>query len=173
MPFLVVFTVTLTLTSCSKENAFEDDIAVADLKASKIESLEDELKYVRQATMRYHSVEQAEKAGYQLASGYVPQMGFHFTKFSLVDATFEMDQPEVLVYVPNEDGKLKLVAVEYAVPLPLSEDAPEGFTGDEDVWEINPHINSWTLHVWMPMENPDGIFAMYNPNVPVEDPSQN
>ena len=49
----------------------------------------------------------------------IPNMGRHFLKGSLVDAKFEADRPELLVYSPHENGRMELVAVEYAVPLDL------------------------------------------------------
>lgn len=176
---LGVFSSILLLSSCSKEDTnIEGEIISADLKASNLESLEDQLKYVRQSTMKFHSFEQAAKAGYAEdlpfnPSPYVPNMGYHYINVGLIDGTFEMDKPEILLYVPNEDGQLKLVGIEYAVPIAASPTPPEGFMGDEDHWAENPNVagGSWTLHVWMPLENPDGIFAEMNPLVPTTEPT--
>ena len=101
-------------------------------------------------------------------------MGFHYTNLALMEGTFELLRPEILLYVPNAQGKLKLVAVEYAVPYIAGSEPPEGFIGDDDVWSYNPHVGpegAWTLHAWVVMDNPDGIFAPYNPDVPAENPS--
>ncbi|MEO2063906.1 MAG: hypothetical protein ABGW97_13055 [Christiangramia sp.] len=175
---LLIFT--SLLCSCSMEDTAttENDLLTADLKAEKLENLEDQLKFVRQSTMKFHSFEQAAKAGYAEdlpfnPSPYVPQMGYHYINVGLMDGVFEMDKPEILLYVPNEDGELKLVGLEYAVPIAASPEAPEGFMGEQDHWVENPNVagGAWTLHVWMPLENPDGIFAEFNPNVPLSDPS--
>ena len=50
-------------------------------------------------------------------------------KESLIDANFDPEQPETLLYapVPGEE-RLKLVTVEYVVPMALSPGAPAGFT---------------------------------------------
>jgi hypothetical protein len=52
-----------------------------------------------------------------------------------LDATFEVERPEWRVYAANPDGDgVRLVAVECAVPLELSDRAPEGFVGRRDEW---------------------------------------
>ena len=62
---------------------------------------------------------QAEKAGYIIDPFCVEAppggMGHHWTNQSLVDAVFDPLQPEVMLYAPDKNGKLKLVAVEYIV----------------------------------------------------------
>lgn len=92
-------------------------------------------------------------------------MGFHFMKASLVDGVFDYRNPEILVYNMDSDGRYTLVAVEYAVPLELSADAPEGFTGDDDIWTANADFGLWLLHAWVWFYNPDGIFNPTNPNI--------
>jgi hypothetical protein len=62
-------------------------------------------------------------------------------KESLIDANFDPEQPETLFYaaVPWEE-RLKLLAVEYMVPMALSPGAPAGFTailGDSTLRELN------------------------------------
>lgn len=173
------------ISSCSTEEnpeAVQEELEVFDLNGDieAMSTVEDQLQMLRQLTMRYHSFEQAEKDGYAEESMFnpspwVPNMGFHYTKESLLfDEEINLDEPEILIYVPNEKGKLKLVGIEYAIPLFMSPEAPEGFIGDDDQWSVNPHIagGAWTLHVWMPLDNPDGIFTKDNPRVPVENPMQ-
>jgi hypothetical protein len=94
-----------------------------------------ELARVRQATARYHDVSQAEAAGYVDIGLFVSGQGYHYVNFSLVDDTFDLDNPEILVYAPTPNGGLRLVAVEFAVP--DSFPVPEGFFGDSDVWDDN------------------------------------
>ncbi|MFX0555470.1 hypothetical protein ACOCEA_01650 [Maribacter sp. CXY002] len=169
----------LVVTSCSKEEATADtELEMVSVKAKK-ETLESQLKKVKKATMRFHSFEQAKKAGYAdpypfNPSIYVPNMGFHYINVGLIDGEFDMEKPEILLYVPNEQGKLKLVGVEYAVPFVLSPDGPpEGFIGDSDQWDKNYNLpgGAWTLHAWVVIENPDGVFTDLNPVVPKNDPS--
>ena len=176
--FLSALSALVLVTSCSKDDGLlESDLKMASAKA-KTETLDAQLKKVRKAAMRFHSFEQAKKAGYAdpypfNPSPYVPNMGFHYINVGLIDGEFDMEKPEILLYVPNEQGQLKLVGVEYAIPQAISSTPPEGFIGDNDHWHLNPNVagGSWTLHAWVVMDNPDGVFAEFNPNVPVSDPS--
>ena len=170
----------LIFSSCSKEEmTVESELSFTEAK-SKTETLETQLKKVKKVAMRFHSFEQAEKAGYAdpfpfNPSPYVPNMGFHYINVGLMDTTFELEKPEILLYVPNKQGKLKLVGVEYAVPGPEDSSPPEGFVGDDDHWHYNPNVagGSWTLHAWVVLDNPDGVFAAFNPNVPAANPAGN
>ncbi len=62
-------------------------------------------------------------------------MGYHWVNPGLIDPVFDPLRPEVVLYAPGNGGNLRLVGVE------------------------------WTLHVWVHEDNPDGVFAKYNPNV--------
>jgi hypothetical protein len=129
-----------------------------------------ELNDLKHVVQSYASVDKAIQNGYDNEfTGYRAQMGFHYLKASLLDDVFEVKKPEVLMFAPNESGQLKFVGVEYAVPIVDMNNpppAPEGFTGSQDVWEINTEFKVWTLHVWVGLDNPHGIFAPHNPNLP-------
>ena len=94
-------------------------------------------------------------------------MGFHYLKTGILDAAFDYARPELLVYanVPGKTG-LQLVAVEYAAPTNLLSTPPAGFTGDVDQWDRNDQFGLWTLHAWVWMANPDGVFADTNVVLP-------
>jgi hypothetical protein len=138
-------------------------IPADDLSAATNE----ELAQARAATAKYHDVNQAIADGYVNVNDYEPGEGLHYVKFPLIDGTFSPDEPEVLLYapVPNEN-RLELVAVEYAIPLPLSASAPEGFTGDADDWRQNQEIGIWEMTAWVWLHNSNGMFAHTNPRVP-------
>lgn len=129
-----------------------------------------ELAIARQATARYRNIENAIADGYVLTPFCFANMGCHYAKPETsdggFDAEFDPARPELLVYSDFGNGRQRLVAVEYAVPLDLSADAPEGFTGCHDVWHKNEAVGLWTLHAWIWYSNPDGIFEAYNPRVP-------
>ena len=76
---------------------------------------------------------------------------------SLVDENSDALKPEVLVYVPGKNGKLKLVAVEYFSTSPSSL-----FGGDFHP----PHDGlPFSLHAWIWSYNPDGTFTDFNPRI--------
>lgn len=133
----------------------------------EIEPWEPEIEKLREAISSYDHIEHAGHDGYTSeVTGYRTHMGFHYLNTTLLDDKFEVEKPELLLYAPDENNDLKFVAVEYAVPIADLNNpppVPEGFKGNADVWEINTEFKLWTLHVWVKLENPDGIFASHNP----------
>jgi hypothetical protein len=124
-----------------------------------------ELQQARAASARYRNIENAKKDGYGDIAVVVPQMGHHFLRLENLDDKFDYRKPEILVYNKHEDGSYELVAVEYAIPLDLSVNAPAGFTGDSDVWDRNTGFGLWLLHAWVWSFNPNGVFNPTNPSV--------
>ena len=88
-----------------------------------------------------------------------------------VDMKFDLLKPEILVYHPDENGKMQFVAAEYLIPVPNCDQTedytiPEGpFIGEDDHWHLNCAAGGWTLHAWVGLENPDGVFAPFNPTL--------
>ncbi len=146
--------------------------------------LQHELAKVRQVTARFHRVEEAIAAGYQLGwvngasvriiTGCVAHptegaMGYHYFNQELVDdLTVDALKPEVLVYAPAPDGGLQLVAVEWVVPGPNTN--PPGVSEPPSVLGMEMHIlvpavGFWLKHAWIWKHNPAGMFADWNPEV--------
>lgn len=130
-----------------------------------------ELQQVRAATARYRDIKNALKDGYSNINVNVPNMGHHFMKADLVDGTFDVRYPEILVYSGLDEGDPQLVAVEYATN--YTDDMgnitprPEGFTGSADVWKSRDETGFpfWLVHAWVWKYNPDGVFSWTNPTV--------
>jgi len=119
-----------------------------------------ELAAARLATAKYQDVAQAEADGY-VFMGYEPGEGFAYFNEGLYDCTFDAEHPEALLYV-EQGNHLRLAAVEYFVPEGCSdpETAPEGFSGDADVWVFGAEgFPEHALRVWLWLGNPNGIFA--------------
>ena len=155
----------LMLACCAifAANAF---IIEASRDSSLSKATQKELNRARQATARYHNINHAVADGYIDINVFIPQMGYHYLKPDILDADFDPAKPELLVYADFGNGQMRLVAVEYAVPIALSETSPEGFTGMDDHWHRNETFGLWTLHAWIWHHNPDGMFADFNPRVP-------
>jgi len=132
----------------------------------KVALWQPEMEKLRAAIVAYDLIEHANHDGYDNeVTGYRTQMGYHYLNVALLDDKFEVEKPELLLYAPDDNNKLKFVAVEYAVPIEDLNNpppVPEGFKGDDDVWEINTEFKLWTLHVWVKLENSNGIFASHN-----------
>jgi hypothetical protein len=124
-----------------------------------------ELARARRATAKYHDIANAEADGYVNGNFHTPGEGHHWINPLLVDDHFDPAQPEVLLYAsrPDQNG-LTLVAVEYLSPDTFP--VPEGFTGDDDVWQLEEPFPLWVLNAWIWRHNPNGVFTFLNPRVP-------
>ena len=92
-------------------------------------------------------------------------MGFHYGNIGLIDGVASVDEPELLLYEPEQNGRLRLVAVEYIIPYDFHsrESAPPELFGQKFLQ--NDTFKLWGLHAWVWKENPSGMFASWNPNV--------
>lgn len=143
-----------------------------------------DLAPIRAATAKFHNVDAAIAAGYELGylngagntiiTGCIAHpsagaMGYHyFSKQLIDDNVVNVLKPEGLVYSPGKDGKLKLAAVEYVVPGALSNPpgvstAPKVFGRDMVI--LVPAVGFYTLHAWIWSTNPAGMFAHWSPEV--------
>lgn len=134
-----------------------------------------ELDWVWEANASFQSVSAAEVAGYvnvnvgECVASPEGAMGYHFVNFDLVDLELTWLEPEILVYIPDGAGGLRLGAVEYAVPIEPWDalyDAPPEVLGQ--TLSANPVLGLYVLHVWLYEDNPTGVFADWNPNVSCE-----
>ena len=124
-----------------------------------------ELALARSATAKYHDFNRADADGFEFLQ-CVEGEGFEYVNWSLVDCNFDIEHPEALHYIPDGDG-LRLVGVEYVIPVACTATAPAGFTGDADEWEsMAEGLPIWALRaaIWMP--NSEGMFAEHNPSIP-------
>jgi hypothetical protein len=130
----------------------------------------DLLKSLRQATARFHSTTQAIKAGYEPDDHCVSVpglggMGYHWVNPLLVDAVFNLQKPEVVLYASGPGGKLRLVAVEYIVLKTPGQARPMFGSHPFDDGGTPIPAPHWSLHVWLYENNPSGIFTPFNPNI--------
>jgi hypothetical protein len=91
-------------------------------------------------------------------------------------------QPAILIYEPQADGSLELVAVENLVFrdawYAAGNSEPPSFHGvtwdlmvndpETDVDEAHMFEPHYDRHVWVFRENPNGVFAQFNPRVNCE-----
>ncbi len=123
----------------------------------------------KQATARYHNIQNALDDGFFQASPCVSHptlgtMGFHFINLSrILNPALSPDEPEVLLYLPDEDGTMRLVAIEYVVPFGLASEPPVLF--GQTFHTDGPPLNQYSLHVWAWRNNPSGVFAPFNPKL--------
>ena len=151
-------------TAASQESGQNEGDASASVRR--------DLATLRRVTAPFHSFRKAKAAGWLTkitdcmtdpkgAGG----MGFHYGNTALINATVRVDEPELLLYEPEKDGRLRLVAVEYIIPYNYHsrESAPPVLFGQQ--FKQNDTFQLWGLHAWVWKENPSGIFANWNPRV--------
>jgi hypothetical protein len=121
--------------------------------------LRHQLNAVRRATGRYHRLAVAEADGYELLGGCKPGMGYHYIR-SVAPGQRQLDpnKPNILIYAPQPDGRVKLVAVEYA-----SETPADLFGRDFDPPTHDAPF--YSQHTWVWKKNPAGVLNPTNPRV--------
>jgi hypothetical protein len=167
---------------------------IAPTAVAKAGVLPSDLQAVRAAVAKYHSYDRALADGYSalgepcVAEPGVGTMGIHAVNVSLVrSGANDPERPPILLYVPRDDGSLRLVGVEYfAVALANTEAGPApwfyssppplgffnpaprlfGHTFDGPMAGHNPSMPwHYDLHVWVIEANPAGLFAPLNPSI--------
>ena len=136
------------------------------------------LQRIRRLSGRYHSVVQAEQAGFLATDECVAEpglggMGYHYVNPGRLDTTFDVDQPEAVLYTSRKNGERRLTAVEYLV---VDADQDLATSGDRPTLAGHPfdgpmpgHFPGmpvhYDLHVWAWADNPDGAFTAWNPAI--------
>ena len=164
------------LAGCAPEptvtqSAAADRAPLAASQAGLGASVNRDLATLRRATAPFHEFDKAVAAGWSaqitgcMADPTAGGMGFHYGNVALIDGSVQVDQPELLLYEPEQNGRLRLVAVEYIIPYTFhSRDAaPPVLFGQE--FSQNDTFQLWGLHAWVWKENPSGMFASWNPRV--------
>lgn len=124
-----------------------------------------ELARARNATAKYHDFDRADNDGYEFLH-CVEGEGREYVNWSLVDCNFDIEHPEALHYI-KRGNNLRLVGVEYVIPVTCTAAPPEGFTGDEDDWEFMAEgLPIWATRAALWLDNPNGMFAEENPKIP-------
>jgi hypothetical protein len=163
------------LAGCSSEPITTESAARAETQTSAIREsdadVNKDLATLRQVTASFHQFDNATAAGWAakitgcMTDPTLGGMGFHYGNPALIDGTARVDQPELLLYEPEKNGNLRLVAVEYIIPYTFHsrESAPPVLFGKE--FKQNDVFQLWGLHAWVWENNPSGMFANWNPNV--------
>ena len=138
----------------------------------------------RAATKQYHQLSVAKADGYKLfkdANGFAcisqpgtGTMGIHYVNGTLVgNANEAIRHPEAVIYEPEKNGSMQLVALEYVVLQSAWHQA--GHKGAPVLFGkkfmFNPAPNRfglppfYSLHAWVWRQNPSGTFQPWNPQV--------
>lgn len=133
-----------------------------------------DLAALRRATASFHDIDAASATGWSapitacMSAGAAGSMGFHYGNVDLIDGVIEVERPELLLYEPTRNGGLRLVGVEYIIPYAHhSRDAAPPVLFGQELAQVDA-FGLWGLHAWVWAENPDGMFAAWNPRVSCE-----
>jgi hypothetical protein len=170
-------------TACTAGSAEEDEAASAQV-ALKGEKGDSDLAEVRRATAKYHDIDVAIADGYIPDVACEPEMGIHYFNPELFGAPPDPLRPLGLLYEPTKNGRLRLVGVEYFMPVFVNDEPwfypetvppPEphspapvlfGKTFDGPMAGHSPDMPwHYDLHVWIWKHNPKGMFTAFNPTV--------
>ena len=133
---------------------------------------------LRKVTAKFHDFERAKADGYEAqvtpcwAHATAGAMGYHYGNLGRFDANVALLEPEVLMYEPQAGGHMRLVGMEYIVPLEAWADAGHDLNDPEDVPELlgqqytrHSFLPIFKLHIWLWRNNPQGTYADWNPKV--------
>jgi hypothetical protein len=139
------------------------------------------VRVVRDATRRFHDVNQAMAEGYQLAFGCVSgpddgAMGLHYVNMALVaDGVLDPRRPEIVIYEPLPNGGRRLIGADFLV---FVDAWHANNTGTPELGGQLMHLFEspnrfglpafYTLHVWAWKPNPTGAFVNWHSDVSCE-----
>jgi len=181
----IAFTLAAVLLACEDHPAaLAPDAATAAAAAAPTisASTASQIAALRRLVAPFHDFNTAVRAGWAapvtpcFTSADLPSqpgtgaMGTHWGNLNFIQDKGVVDllQPELLLYEPEKNGKLRFVGVEYIVPFtdhPATATPPSLLGHD---FSQVPEAGVWGLHIWVGRENSSGIFAPWNPKVTCE-----
>src|SRR5690242_5942881 len=178
----LAFALTTVLTACQSDAESTEPVLAPTVvrSAGTADRITDEaqLSDLRRVTARFHSIDAAKEAGYATqitpcwAHHSAGGMGYHFGNTNLFDATVDLLNPETVISEPQAGGHMRLVGMEYIVPLDAWSAAKHDLTDPNDVPQLlgqkftrHSFLPIFKLHIWLWQNNPSGTFADWNPKV--------
>jgi hypothetical protein len=162
-------------------------VALVLMAAAGATASNDGLSAARAGTAQFHQLDAAMAAGYTTevidlngiaciddVVGHTGGMGIHFLNLGLLDGNVDESAPELVIYEPTKNGRMRLVAVEYLVLRSSWEAAHPGAAPPTlfgQSMELVPAGNRYGLpdfyemHAWIWKDNPLGMHNDWNPNV--------
>ena len=156
------------LSGCGGEPAATETAVDLQSPAAQASAAEHrDVAALRAATVKFHDIETAKHAGWntQFPAGCFTSptgaMGYHWIKNDNV-GRLKVTEPQLVLFEPQKDGKMKLVGVEFILPGQPTDTPPVLFG---QTFGYNSTFGVWALHVWAWRHNPLGLYANWNPTV--------
>jgi hypothetical protein len=174
---LVLFSLSASRATAQDDHSHSIGAAHHDQTPAQRKQANALVETVREATKHFHQTSPPD--GYSLVFGCVSggdfgAMGMHFLNGSLLDGEVVPDKPEILLYEPLPNGRIRLTGADFLVDKKAWEANPE-HTGPPELNGQLFHLFDspnrfgldpfYTLHVWAWKDNPVGTFSNWNPNV--------
>lgn len=157
------------------------------------DQIANELQVAYETAMRYPTVAEAKAAGYFMVAPYVPGIASHWMNYQFVDSTFDVSEPEMLLFDGNADDA-QVVGLSYYILHDGDTQPTVGFTGENDLYHRHIGLcikdglvigdtstteeeceamggrksgggSGWMSHAWVVpgCESPWGVFSAANP----------
>jgi hypothetical protein len=175
-PIAAAAVLTLIIVACD-EPAAPDRNSLQVREAVGKADFQKELAAMKAATAAYNNIANARADGY-VDDGFGciedPQlggMGWHLIRDDLhADPRVDPLHPDLLVYMPQKNGQMRLVALEYEVYQADWNNSGIGgmptILGMEFIPMIYPGLDPiYERHVWLWQDNPAGMFEDFNPAI--------
>lgn len=132
------------------------------------------IQKVRHATAQFRDINAALAAGYVPATPCVSgpnsgAMGVHLINTALLSKEVNPETPELIMYEPLPDGRMRLVGFEYLTlaadwvnEVPVLDGHLLNYVGAPNRYGLPAF---YEIHVWAWRNNPEGSFADWNPRV--------
>ena len=172
----------LPLAALAAAMLFQTPVVAQGGASANARSVASQLSDVRRATAHFNDVNAAMAAGYGpiadtsgiycIANPPHGAMGIHYVNGNLFSLPLDPKTPHALTYEPMANGKVRLAGVEYIVfqeAWDLANTRPPRLFGQ--TFHFTPAGNRYAipafyaLHVWLWEDNPNGMFADWNPAV--------
>jgi hypothetical protein len=178
----LAITLSAALTACQNDTESTESIMAPTIvrSANDVAQINDQtqLAELSRVTAKFHRIETAKEAGYSAqitpcwAHHSAGGMGYHFGNTNLFDATVDLLNPETVIYEPQAGGHMRLVGMEYIVPIEAWGAAGHDLNNPNDVPQLleqrftrHSFLPIFKLHIWLCKKNPSGRFADCNPMV--------
>ena len=193
--FSIVLGFLLLLSACGTRQVGNENPAPGEPSLAQVRAATERFRDVNVALAEgfirdpSNTCETAEMLGLPASRG---AMGVHYFRPDLLGITAppsprvdgngthtDFNQPAILIYEPQADGSMELIAVEnlvfrasweaagngippsfHGVPYDAMSDDPA--TALDEAHNFEPHFDR---HVWIYRENPNGVFTPFNPRV--------
>ena len=114
----------------AEEHGVRGKVEQVKLTPAEQSALDAQMAAAANVAKKYPTVKDALAAGYEMSTVYVPCIGAHYTKVSLV-SSFDPAHPSELLYTGTSPDS-KIIGLSYLVY--HSNGAPPGFAGPNDRW---------------------------------------